>query len=285
MKSLLQYIAVVSSFFLISCEKEIILEVADKEGEFVVVEAIITDVPGKQYVKLTQTGTYYSNEKPKAVSDATVAISWENGSISLTESNKADSAGYYFTPPNFAVQEGFTYSLNINTADRTLFSQMKAMPVPDIESLEIYLDTTFFAFFLPEEGDSSYVTQISYTPLVDKGNRYLFNLYRNNELLTVNPRSKSTINDTNFNGTVKINAQNFLTKDVIEGDSITIEMMSIDRNIREFYQVFFSQTDLSGNPFAGSPPANIPTNISEGGLGLFQVSMTKRKTAMYVSKK
>ena len=67
------------------------------------------------------------------------------------------------------------------------------------------------------------------------------------------------------------------------GDTLTLEMISISRVQYDFYANFLYQTELSGNPFASAPPANIPTNLSEGARGFFQVS--RLSTAQMVLRK
>jgi len=58
-------------------------------------------------------------------------------------------------------------------------------------------------------------------------------------------------------------------------------MLSISPELATFYEVLFNQTDLSGNLFASSPPANVPTNISNGARGNFQVSQPTYKSTIF----
>jgi hypothetical protein len=52
-----------------------------------------------------------------------------------------------------------------------------------------------------------------------------------------------------------------------QGDTVIIKLSKIDRNVFEFYEKKYVQLQTAGNPFA--TPTNIPTNLSNGALGIW----------------
>ena len=52
---------------------------------------------------------------------------------------------------------------------------------------------------------------------------------------------------------------------------VTVEMHSISRKYYDFLVAIALETEFNGDLFSG-PPANIPSNISNGGLGFFIAS-------------
>lgn len=51
------------------------------------------------------------------------------------------------------------------------------------------------------------------------------------------------------------------------GDSITLKWCAIDKNVYKFWQTYQFAINVVGNPFAS--PTNLPSNISNGGLGIW----------------
>lgn len=66
---------------------------------------------------------------------------------------------------------------------------------------------------------------------------------------------------------------------------VRLQMLSISKQKYDFYMAILLETDFSGAGFAG-PPANVPTNLSNGALGFFSVSdVTEIKKPLYRVKK
>ena len=61
----------------------------------------------------------------------------------------------------------------------------------------------------------------------------------------------------------------------MEGDTVTFELNSIDQNYYNF--VVDAQLEIFGNnPLFSGPPANIRSNIKEGGQGVFTAFSIQR---------
>lgn len=52
-----------------------------------------------------------------------------------------------------------------------------------------------------------------------------------------------------------------------QGDSVVIKLSKLDRVVYEYYEKKYVQLQTAGNPFA--TPTNIPTNLSNGALGIW----------------
>jgi hypothetical protein len=260
--------------FLIACEKDVVLDLADREGTFLIVEADLTDNGGRQWIKLTRSTSYYDQNAGLAVSDAKVIVRSDELEYNFYEG--VDSlAGYYFNNIISEQLTGQIMYLEIEHYGKKYTATSRWNPLPGLDSISIRLNIFSQLGFLP---DTLYDILVHFTELPEKDNFYLFNLYVNDTLKTGRPRSKGLLSDRNLNDYVSLAVLNVNQKDIKPGDQLTVEMRSISEEYFNFYNIFFFQTDLSGNPFAGAPPANIPTNLSSGARGFFQISAVERKS-------
>lgn len=280
MKKLIIYLFPIAFVFgMISCQKPIDLDLFTKSEPILVVEGQVTTDTMQHIVKLSLTNSYYDTTTLNAATGAIVSIN----NVALVESNNTDSAGFYYTPADFYGEEGKTYNLEISYNNKNYTSSSYLAPLPQIDSVTIGLNVFQFFFFIPQLGDTAYDLTIHYNEPDTLGNTYLFNVYIDGELTTTNPRDKVYIDDEGaVTGPIYFSAQSFVTADVVDSSIVTLEMLSISPDLIKFYDTFFNQTDLSGNPFAGSPPANIPTNITGGAVGFFQASAARRISSQYI---
>jgi hypothetical protein len=265
-------------FTFTGCEKEVILDLADKTGAYIIVEANLTDDGTRQWIRLSNSSSYYDTGRGAPVTGARISI--DNGEKEfIFFENMTDSlAGYYF---NDRVSNNMTnknLELTITHNEQNYYATSSWKPLPVIDSVTMRINAFSQLGFRP---DTLYDIVVHFEELTSTEDHYLFNLYVNDTLLTVRPRDKGLVSDINLTEYVSFAVQNINKNRIRVGDAITLEMRSISKENFEFYNVFFFQTDLSGNPFAGAPPANIPTNLSKGAKGFFQVSAVQRKTIIY----
>ncbi len=253
----------------ISCEKEVVLDLSDRQGLYFVVEANIDDVSANQWIRLSRSSSYYEVSTGKPVSDAIVTITRGGVDHVFTESHVDSLAGYYINSTLANRLRYGTYQLTVEHEDRIYTAESEYKPVPDIDSVTI--DLNFF-FSSGLTNDTLYDINIHFRNLQGGGSYYLVDLYINRKLQTGRPSQKTVISDQDLEDYVSYSVKTISQNDLDDGDMLGLALRSISREMYEFYQVFFFQTDLSGNPFAGAPPANIPTNLSEGAIGFFQVS-------------
>lgn len=280
MKKFFYLVAIAIAFS--SCQEEIDLELDDSETQVVVIEAMLqtnTLQPGtQQAVKVSKITSYYDRQKSNPVSTASVTLSESSGanSLLLEESQHPDSAGYYVFPSGYPFTIGTTYELSVLVEGESYTASSTLIEVPELDTTQVYLDDVQFIFaseFAPiAPEDTAYDIFAYFDNNKTKGDGYLLNYYVNGELKSEIPQDKSFATDEGFSDYVTAEVMDFAKRDAAYGDTITLEMLSVSPETVDFYFILFSQTDLSGNPFASSPPANVPTNFSNGARGFFQVS-------------
>lgn len=262
-----------------ACEKDVILDLADIEGKYIIVEGNLIDDGSRQWIRLTRSSSYYDVTTGDAVQNASVIVQGNNQIWAFSELYPDSLPGYYFNSNISAALIQTTYELIIETTDdQTFFAESDLRPLPELDSVTVKLNPfSEFDFF----DTTVYDIIAHFADLPGEGDHYLFNLYINNKLKTPRPSDKAPVSDENLEGYTSFAVLSVNENDIAQGDTLTLEMRSISKEQFDFYNIFFSQTDLSGNPFAGAPPANIPTNLSEGGRGFFQVSSVNRKSVIF----
>ena len=253
----------------VSCEKEVILDLSDREGLYLIVEGNIDDTSPEQWIRLSNSSSYYEVSKGHPVRNAIVTVHDGETDFVFTESNVDSLMGYYINDRIGGELNYGSYNLTIEHEGEIFTARSEYRPVPEIDSITVRL--SFFSLIgLTDE--KRYDIYIHFSELQGKGDHYLVDLDISGRLETARPAQKTVISDENLEKYVSLPVATVGENDLKEGDILTLKLRSISREQYEFYQIFFFQTDLSGNPFAGAPPANIPTNLSEGARGFFQVS-------------
>ncbi len=261
-----------------SCEKDVILDLSDVEGQYVIVEANITDGEEIQWVKLSYSSSYYDVSRGRGITDATVQIESGDDIFVFKQWNSDTLPGYYYNTEIPQQLQEKVYELSIEVEGEKYTASSELMPVPSIDSLSIKINPFSELGFTQ---DTIYDIFVHFRDLPAQENYYLFNYAINDTLRTPRPSDKALVSDENLEETVSLAIFNINREDIEDGDEITLEIRSISRENFDFYNIFFTQTDLSGNPFAGAPPANIPTNLSAGARGFFQVSATGKKSIIF----
>lgn len=257
------FLSIISLFVLVSCEKNIDLDLEDQSGK-IVIEGNITDVNGPYLVKITKSVAYTAAEAYTVIENAQVVVSDNTGQ---TETLVYTGDGYYKTT-NFTGQPGRTYTLKV-TAEGQQYSAQSTMPQPvSFDGLD--QDSFMVA------GETSYTLLPVFTDPPALGNRYLF-------IYTVNDNSKKSFAEFSDNVNNGLPNQRPLLmpndKDGIKvkaGDIIHVEMQCIDEKIFTYYSAL--QQILDGGAGSGVTPANPPSNISNGALGYFSAHTVRVQT-------
>jgi len=270
---------IVFTLFFASCEKDVVLDLVKKEGNFVVVDANLTDNGKNQWIRLSLSSSYYDVSTGKPVSNAIVKVDSEGQSFEFFESTVDSLKGYYINGQISSLLEEKQYFLTIEHDAKTYTAQSELKPLPVLDSVTMEISFVTQLGFIP---DTIYDIYVHFEELPSPDDYYLFDLYVNDTIKTPRPSDKSLVSDINLEPYVSFSVLNINKADLKEGDKIRVEMRSISRENWDFYNIFFFQTDLSGNPFAGAPPANIPTNLSEGAKGFFQVSKLSQREIIYL---
>lgn len=287
-----------------SCTKEVKIDIPGYEEQLVIDGYIETNQPpivllsrSKDIYGLTTLDSFLQG----FVSGATVIVSdgttteqlieictdnlppgFESIAASLFGISESELANYHlcgytsFNPAIFG-QVGKTYQLTVDFEGKTYTSSTELLPATPLQ-------TTFWKeqVGLPNYG-------FSYAILSDppqKGDAYLWEVKRINKDSLGNPRDGKftktftpVVDDAFFNGlTFEFSYENpmsYKDEDLENkykgyyqlGDSVVIKFSKMDRGVFNFLEKKYMQMQTGGSPF--SSPANIPTNIQGGALGLW----------------
>lgn len=255
-----------------ACTAEIDLDLDQKDEPSVVVQGFLTDsTENPQWLRLTYTTGYYDKGKVPSVEDASVTVEGGGDLYTFQQSGHPDSASYYKAPSGFSLQNGTSYRLEIDHQDSTYRSESEMRPVARIDSFHLRLDP-FQSVSDGEIEDTTLQVVAHFDDLPSEGDHYLFDLYIDGELYSEKANEKNVYDDDGLGNGVELAVQSFKKSDIDLGDTLALTVRSVSEECDEFYEIFSDQTELSGNPFAAAPPANIPSNISGSALGFFQVS-------------
>lgn len=262
------FLLILSAITLISCKKEIDLDLDDQSGN-IVIEGNITDESGPYFVKITKSVAFTEYNQYPSVDNAQVILSDNAGH---TETLQHVGGGNY-EAQTFTGEPGKTYTLSVSV-DGKMYTANSTMPNPvDFNGLEQD------SFSIGSE--TTYTLLPVFTDPPALGNRYLF-------VYTVNDGSQkffSEFSDNVNNGLANQRPLLMPNDDmdpgdikVAPGDTINVEMRCIDQNIFTFYSALLQ---LSGSgPGGGTTPANPPSNISNGALGYFSAHTVKKLSAV-----
>src|SRR5690349_19223911 len=121
MKLKFALIASCLTYQMVACDVPIDLDL-DQSPPIVSIEALLTDRPGKQYVRITMSTNFYNQQDAERVTNATVVLRSDVGettAFSHYAGTSKDSAGYYFPPIGYAGQIDRTYTLTVAAAGKT----------------------------------------------------------------------------------------------------------------------------------------------------------------------
>lgn len=252
-----------------SCTETIDLELDETFTRLVVDGQISTDTLAHQ-IRLSKSASYFSNAEPPAVSGAELLLDDGNQVLSLTEF--PIGSGYYYTPEDYSGQPGNTYKLNINLPEAvgevSNFEATSTMATTAFQLDSIGLEYREpFGFWM--------VMLYAYDPPTT--DFYRLDAFRNGVILTDTAYRTSISDDRLFNGNnTNGTTVMFLYDDEVKlGDTITLLMSAINKDYFDFLTELRNESGFS-NPLFSGPPANISSNLKEGGLGYFGTKKSDR---------
>ena len=267
------------SLLLVSCSEIIQLDLNQGENNKLVVEGSITTEYKIHRVKLSRTADYFFNQPGLPELGANVSISDGDTIIQMIDNG---NKGIYATEDSCAGKIDHNYTLNIQLANGEQYTASESikslMPVDSVRYE--YVEAPF------PNMDDDYYYNINIFASEDPapGDFYLWELFINNKHVSDTLRLKVFVSDDMVNGsyignwTVYSIPEYKIDRDTNE---VRLQMLSISEGKYNFYFSSLLETDFSGGGFSG-PPANIPSNISNGALGFFSASaVTESKIALY----
>ncbi len=239
------------------CSERMDLELNDSYARLVV-EATLTDQANQQVVRLTKTAPYFTEQPSSGVENALVTLRDEENAWLLEQLGP----GEYITPDGFRIKSGKTYHLEIDHNGILYEAFSKTPAAVPIDSLG----------FRPHPWLSDhYEMIIHFQEPGETRNFYKWKIYHNEKLLTNIPNKMPFSDDEALNGRyISAPIYIFQPEDGIPqpGDTIRTEMYSITEGYFDFMIAMRRYQGATGGPFTG-PPANIPSNFSNGALGFF----------------
>jgi hypothetical protein len=258
-----------ASYGLTSCQKVISIDLNSASPQLVV-EANISNMPGPYFIKLSKTVSFSGITEIPADTGATVEISDSSGyKETLTELTN----GFYRTRTLKGIP-GHKYTLTIKTDGET-YESVSKMPYP-IENLSLGIkrEADYGHSFGGGSGNQPmrYVVNYEINDPGEYKNYYRFVVYYKNGMNS----SHRAFDDQFHNG--KIIADEFELHDTLNfnpGDTVMVELQSIDGGAYNFFRTL--REGAGGMSFLSASPSNPISNISNNGLGYFNVcSVTDR---------
>jgi len=272
MKRMLTYLTFgLALGFASSCTEKYEIELDDSFARLVVDGSISTDTT-RHYIKLSKTTSYFFNEEPPVVSGAQLTLAGPLGNVSFEELPEAP--GTYASPDNFFVLPNARYSLDIRLAadvgGSRNYSSLAKVPGTAFRMDSIALDYQQpFDFFL--------VKLFAYDPPTT--DFYKFDALINGKPIT-DTASRSLVIDDRFingNNTNGLAVMFIRGDELSKGDTLTLVMSAISKDYYDFFLQLRTQSGPS-NPLFSGPPANIASNIQDGGLGFFDARIVRRSS-------
>jgi hypothetical protein len=240
--------------FLVSCKKEIQMDLQKKESQ-IVIEADFAAERKVNTVYLSQTIEIRQTNAFPELSNAQVLVTDNN---EYNEQLKEIKPGVYQTT-SFSGVVGRTYSLKVIYNNKTYHAQSTLPAV-------VKLDTAVAAS--SQFGDSRMIGFLPiYTDPAGVKNNYRFVEFVNGERV----RGSILMDDTFFDGLQQhqpLFSMNLVAK---PGDCLEVEMQMID----DPNYLYFSSKEKTVN-LDGAAPANPVSNINGGALGYFNVHSTQK---------
>jgi len=266
--------------FIISCEKEIELDVPPGEEDIVVYGFIEQDsIP---FVALTRSVPAFETIKLEALQDGFVrnaVVTLNNGDTTIQLFEREFSINeyfkyYFYTVPfsllsSYKGEIGKTYTLKIKAEGKELTA---VTTIPQLAPL----DSIWTMPHPKKEEDSLVSLWVKYIDPPEAGNFIRFTTKRNSELFfpgyfesvfddgLINGKSFSFSLPRGQDRDTDIDHDNFSYFG--KGDTVIVNWSAIDKAHHDFWNTFEIDRNGSGNPFGS--PVQIISNV-EGGLGIW----------------
>ena len=228
------------------------------------VDGTLTDQPGLQTIRLTQTAAYFNNSQPTPATSATVTVADDAGKT--YRFSDPDNDGYYVWQPtgkDTLGHIGRTYQLTVAYQGETYRASSKMNRVPPVDSI-IFVKRKLN----PLSKTEGYRAEFYAVDIPGGVDYYRVRFFRNGELQN-KPGDIITSQDGSFRGPG--NATDGLTfivpiRRAINPDSlyalndvVKVEIQSLTVEAFDFWQEL--QTQITNGGLFATPVANVPSNI------------------------
>ncbi|MCA5004868.1 DUF4249 domain-containing protein [Sphingobacterium bovistauri] len=237
---------------LASCEELIDVNLNDVDPRYVI-EGDLTDLSADQVITVSQTVAFDAPVRNKPVENAIVTVTDDKGTIyAFTKSGD----GIYRA--NFKPKALRTYNLKVVIEGEVFAASSYMNSYIDVDSLGVIEDVIFT--------DTVYSVTQKFMDPKDQPNYYKYKISVNGSDFAFSRVFSDKFNDGMF-VTHQISDPN---NDIFLGDSVVVNRQIIDKQVFDYWNEL-----QSINP-GSAAPANPTSNISNGALGYFSVSSSKR---------
>lgn len=245
-----------------SCQKSIDIDL-NEASPVVVIEANYTAEDSTVRVLITETSNFFSGEASPVINDAVVTIT-NQASVSTVVPFIADGQ---YTLDNYAPEFGTTYTMTVLANDVTYTAKCDMLAMIDQQPVVYdYIEPG------PFSGDGGYTVILTYQDPASEGDFTSAVITENDTLL--NELDDLTLNDDQFtNGNLVIRPLFAKLFDI--GDSVEIELRTIDEKIHDYYVELSSLTDPNS-----AAPANPTYQWENRALGFFSAYPSSRQSVV-----
>jgi hypothetical protein len=260
MKIKICYILILLQAFA-SCEEKIHWELETEQVNSIVVDAIITNEPVFQRIHITKP---FSNQNDTAasISNASVKINTDNFTVLFNEST--ENPGFYISDYPFAGSIDVTYELMIQHEQKTYTAETYMIPVlpANLPTWQYDADKDLYKIqwnisqYNPSQ-QAMYEVYISWTHLVDSSLT---------DTLTTARMLNYTLNTINVNYTIfpQDKEEVWFPKNSVA----IVKKYSVTDEYGDYLRALLAEAEWQGSLFEEAR-GNLPSNISNGGLGYF----------------
>jgi hypothetical protein len=263
------FLFVMTTLLLSSCEKETDWDLNEVPPKSIVVDALLTNE-----FKIHQITLNYPvanmNDTPVPVTNAQVVVTWQNRSITFTES--ASNPGLYLSNQPFTVGINRTYNLMIRKDNIDLTAQSYMIPVFPFDAPSFNLNRSKGLYRLRWNNPQySLREQAMYEAIIHWDHLPGYNHPDSLSKARLQFFTFTTI-DVSYN----IFPQNYETVEFPEGSIIYISKYSLNPEHGAYMRGLLSETQWQGSVFE-TARGNLTGNITNG-LGYFATSAVIRDT-------
>jgi len=248
---------------LFSCQEQVDWELSPRSTELIVVDGIFTNERINHLVKISRTNLN-SNDGWTPVSGAVVAIT-DGADLRVLTEFPAGS-GFYYTASNVQAVFGKTYALIIQWEGQAYFGGDRAEPVEPLGPLNYGPAGDLYTLHFPEGNGPSmtkYFMSWEQTNYCQVSGTICFAKVVDYDLKTID-----------VNELFKPDKEKVLFP---AGTVVLRKKYSVSNSYRNYLRGLLSETEWRGGQFDVAR-GNVVTNMSEGAIGYFAVSMAVTDT-------
>ncbi len=248
----------IAGAFLCSCQQVVSVDL-NQAGSQMVIEGVVKDQPGSYSVVLSKTGSYFdSSLVTPPVSDALVIMADDLGH---RDTLRETVPGTYETSTIQGIPNN-SYSLSVFAGGKE-YDAVTFMPV------KVTIDTLYATPRREFDGDRGFDIYVLFKDPPQPGNYYRINVSSSSLIPSdsIDGRRYRLFDDKLTNGN-EMNVRIRAGRNVSAGDTITIDLLSIDRSAYDYFNTLSDILSSDRSPTSLSP-ANPNTNLSNNALGYF----------------